>query len=92
MKLLENAGLDQTTTPSDLMGMLNAALKAEKGFTCASKRKAAMHLAFWAAALSADIVHGHDVLAEGSDGVSLRALLRAVKDLESVREEESVSA
>jgi hypothetical protein len=92
MKLVENAGLDYSTTPADLMGVLNGALKAEPGFTCASKRKAAMHLAFWAAALASDIIHGNDVLAEGYEGLSLRSLLRAAEDFESVREEEPVSA
>jgi hypothetical protein len=92
MKLLENAGLDYSSTPADLMGVLNKALHAEPGWCHASKKKAAMHLAFWAAALASDIIHGHDVTAEGGDGISLRALLRAAKDFESVREEEPVSA
>ena len=86
MKLLENAGLDSRSTPTDLMGMLNAALHAERGFTCDSKRKAAMHLAFWAAALASDIIHGKDVLADGLEGISLRQVLRAAEDFESVKE------
>jgi hypothetical protein len=92
MRLLENADLNHNTTPADLMGVLNKALKDEPGFTSASKKKAAMHLAFWAAALASDIIHGNDVLAEGYEGLSLRSLLRAAEDFESVREEEPVSA